>query len=34
MKADWLTELKSKLDWSTFAGRSHGILLGTKGWEP
>jgi hypothetical protein len=38
---DSLTELRTKLEWSTVkiydfndAGRNHGILLGTKGWAP
>lgn len=38
---DSLSDLRSELDWSTLkiydldvAGRNHGILLGTKRWEP
>lgn len=41
VNADFLTELRRKLDWSAVkiydfnvAGRNHGILLGTKGWTP
>lgn len=41
VNVDSLAELRSELDWSTLkaydlnvAGRNHGILLGTKRWEP
>lgn len=41
VNAESLSELEAKLDWSTLkiydlndTGRNHGILLGTRGWQP